>query len=65
MQTQPKPVHFDYMDDIRGYAVLGVIVVHVASALPPAAGIPMRLFESGARGVQLFYMVSAATLLMS
>jgi peptidoglycan/LPS O-acetylase OafA/YrhL len=65
MKTLLKPFHFDYIDAVRGYAVLGVIVVHVASALPPATGNSMRLFESGARGVQLFYMVSAATLLMS
>jgi len=31
MQTK----HFDFIDALRGYAILGVMVVHVASALNP------------------------------
>ncbi|WP_336810954.1 acyltransferase family protein [Bosea sp. MMO-172] len=60
-----KPGHFDFIDAVRGYAILGVIVVHVASWAPPTNGIALRLFEQGARGVQLFYVASAFTLLMS
>lgn len=60
-----KTQHFNFVDALRGYAILAVIIVHVASALPPTAGPAMRLFEQGARGVQLFYVASALTLLMS
>jgi peptidoglycan/LPS O-acetylase OafA/YrhL len=63
--SNTKTTHYAYVDALRGYAILAVIVVHVASALPPTASSAMRLFEQGARGVQLFYVASALTLLMS
>jgi exopolysaccharide production protein ExoZ len=57
--------HFAYIDALRGYAVLGVIAVHVVSAAPIADGILKTLLQEGARGVQLFYVASAFTLTMS
>jgi exopolysaccharide production protein ExoZ len=56
---------FAYIDAMRGYAVLGVIAVHVVSAAPISDGILKTLLEQGARGVQLFYVTSAFTLTMS
>ena len=56
---------FDYIDTLRGYAILGVIGVH-SSELFPSLEWPLRLIaDQGARGVQLFFTVSALTLMMS
>jgi peptidoglycan/LPS O-acetylase OafA/YrhL len=59
------PQHFDFVDALRGYAIFAVLVVHTASAVPPTGGTFMRVLEQGARGVQLFFITSALTLLMS
>jgi peptidoglycan/LPS O-acetylase OafA/YrhL len=56
---------FAYIDALRGYAILMVLAVHTSqfySQLPYAA---VKLAEQGARGVQLFFVVSAITLCMS
>jgi peptidoglycan/LPS O-acetylase OafA/YrhL len=56
---------FAYIDALRGYAILGVIGVH-ASQLFPSLEWPVRLVaDQGVRGVQLFFTVSALTLMMS
>jgi len=59
---------FDYIDSIRGIAILGVILCHVNSY----GGISLTLtsfFEKvtgfGAKGVQLFFIASAFTLFLS
>jgi peptidoglycan/LPS O-acetylase OafA/YrhL len=67
---------FDYLDALRGIAILGVILVH--SAILSKQGIFLRdqvpstrdlwvwiISFTGQRGVQLFYMVSAFTLFLS
>lgn len=60
----PTP-HYHYVDALRGYAILLVITVH-ASQAAIGLGWPWRqLFDQGARGVQLFFVASALTLLMS
>ena len=60
-----RGTRFDYIDTLRGYAILGVIGVH-ASQLFPSLEWPLRLLaDQGARGVQLFFTVSALTLMMS
>jgi exopolysaccharide production protein ExoZ len=46
---------FAYIDALRGYAILGVIIVHCAGVAVPFAA-------SGARGVQLFFVASALAL---
>jgi exopolysaccharide production protein ExoZ len=57
--------HLDYIDALRGYAILGVIAVHASIAVPDLEW-PVRLIaEQGARGVQLFFVVSALTLTLS
>jgi peptidoglycan/LPS O-acetylase OafA/YrhL len=52
---------FSYIDALRGYAVLGVVLVHTGQYTEFGGGLP----AAGARGVQLFFVVSAITLLMS
>jgi len=53
---------FAYIDALRGYAVLGVVLVHVSQQFVYYQG---GLFATGARGVQLFFVVSAITLMSS
>jgi exopolysaccharide production protein ExoZ len=56
---------FEYIDALRGYAILGVIAVH-SSQLFPGLERPIRdVADQGARGVQLFFVVSALTLMAS
>jgi peptidoglycan/LPS O-acetylase OafA/YrhL len=52
---------FAYIDSLRGYAVLGVLLTHSAQQ----AGINGGLTSVGARGVQLFFVVSSITLMLS
>jgi exopolysaccharide production protein ExoZ len=57
--------HLDYIDALRGYAILGVIAVHASQSVPELER-PLRLLaDQGARGVQLFFVVSALTLMLS
>jgi peptidoglycan/LPS O-acetylase OafA/YrhL len=56
--------HLGHLDSLRGIAVLGVVMVHAGLNL----NLPHRLAyitNSGQRGVQLFFIVSAFTLFMS
>ncbi len=53
----------EWIDAIRGYAVLGVVIVHSVAGY---TGIFAQNFLGlGAKGVQLFYMASAFTLTLS
>jgi peptidoglycan/LPS O-acetylase OafA/YrhL len=55
-----------YIDALRGFAVIGVILVHCAQV--GGNNYPFlieNLFRNGAMGVQLFFMVSAFTLFLS
>jgi peptidoglycan/LPS O-acetylase OafA/YrhL len=56
----------DYIDALRGLAILGVIMVHTnlygSFNLPNSIG---HIIAQGARGVQLFFLVSAFTLFLS
>ena len=56
---------YGYIDAIRGYAVLGVLLVHSSKFAAPISPALALLMDSGARGVQLFYIASAWTLFMS
>ena len=57
---------FDYVDAMRGLAILFVIAVHTGqygtTILPP---IIVNIVGEGQRGVQLFYVASAFTLFLS
>jgi peptidoglycan/LPS O-acetylase OafA/YrhL len=56
-----KTQRFSYIDTLRGYAVLGVLVVHSSQYAGYNGGWP----AVGARGVQLFFVASAVTLTSS
>jgi peptidoglycan/LPS O-acetylase OafA/YrhL len=58
-------VRYDYIDALRGYAILLVIFVHSSQVI---GGLPVYFYQigdQGARGVQLFFVASAITLCMS
>jgi peptidoglycan/LPS O-acetylase OafA/YrhL len=57
--------HLDYIDALRGYAILGVIAVHASLAVPDLHWALRLIVDQGARGVQLFFVVSALTLMLS
>ncbi|TDX61916.1 peptidoglycan/LPS O-acetylase OafA/YrhL [Methylosinus sp. sav-2] len=55
----------EYIDALRGYAVLGVIAVHTSQAVIGFDGPLQALASSGRYGVQLFFVVSGLTLMAS
>ena len=55
----------NYIDALRGFAVLGVIAIHSAQASAPLNNILGSLLQQGKYGVQLFYVISAFTLFLS
>lgn len=54
-----------YIDALRGFAILLVILLHSSYAVPPHSAWLSWLTARGELGVQLFYIVSALTLCMS
>ena len=55
----------DYIDAVRGWAILLVITHHVGSMFPEMPYPVKKLTNFGWHGVQLFFLASALTLLMS
>jgi peptidoglycan/LPS O-acetylase OafA/YrhL len=53
------------IDALRGYAILLVICMHVLDHVPALVWPAKRLLILGTHGVQLFFIASAVTLLMS
>jgi exopolysaccharide production protein ExoZ len=64
-ETPHTPRRFNYIDALRGYAILMVIAVHAAAAFPDLPTWLAKILPQGARGVQLFFVTSALTLSMS
>jgi peptidoglycan/LPS O-acetylase OafA/YrhL len=56
---------YDFIDALRGYAILLVVLVHSSGHVAPVNSILKLIAQEGARGVQLFYIASALTLCMS
>jgi peptidoglycan/LPS O-acetylase OafA/YrhL len=56
---------YAFIDALRGYAILGVLMVHSAQSVPPGHAFLHMLMAGGGRGVQLFYIASALTLCLS
>ncbi|MCU0570215.1 MAG: acyltransferase [Oculatellaceae cyanobacterium Prado106] len=54
-----------YIDSLRGIAVLGVLLVHVNQHVEGLPSWLDAIAKQGARGVQLFFIVSAFTLFLS
>lgn len=57
--------HFAYIDALRGYAILGVMAAHTSQLTPAWQGISRKFIDQGVRGVELFFLASALTLMMS
>lgn len=64
-RQQLEPKHYDYIDALRGYAILMVIAVHSSQYFDNLSPTTTALAGQGARGVQLFFVASAMTLCMS
>jgi peptidoglycan/LPS O-acetylase OafA/YrhL len=58
-----QPQRYEYIDALRGYAILMVIAVHSSQYFEVLASYP--LIAAGARGVQLFFVASGMTLCLS
>jgi peptidoglycan/LPS O-acetylase OafA/YrhL len=63
--SRQGPAMLASIDALRGYAILLVLLVHAQHIATPAALWLQRAASEGARGVQLFYIVSAFTLTRS
>ena len=61
METQK----LDYIDAVRGWAILLVITHHVSTMFPEMPYPVKKLTNFGWHGVQLFFLASALTLLLS
>jgi peptidoglycan/LPS O-acetylase OafA/YrhL len=66
---EPSKHRLAYIDALRGFAILGVIVYHcflwTGAALPGLRPILKQIANQGGNGVQLFFVVSAFTLSLS
>lgn len=61
-----SPLKLDFIDSLRGYAILGVLMVHASqNGQPLNSDLGNTILIKGARGVQLFFMASAITLFYS
>jgi peptidoglycan/LPS O-acetylase OafA/YrhL len=60
-----RPIYYQSIDALRGLAILGVVAVHTIEIAPPRSEFLTSLSQSGTRGVQLFFVVSAVTLFLS
>jgi peptidoglycan/LPS O-acetylase OafA/YrhL len=56
---------YEFIDALRGLAILLVVITHVASIAPPSLPVFRLIAANGAYGVQLFYVISALTLFLS
>jgi peptidoglycan/LPS O-acetylase OafA/YrhL len=59
-----QPSRVEALDSARGWAILGVIAIHVSQAAPLPDGILHALAVNGDMGVELFYVLSAFSLTM-
>jgi len=62
MHAPPK---YPFIDALRGYAVLMVITCHAGAAFPELPYPLKRVTNFGWHGVQMFFLMSCVTLLLS
>ena len=64
--TRAEPKKYEYIDVMRGLAILLVIITHTPPPLNPDNSLPLfPYFSFGQMGVQLFFVASALTLYLS
>lgn len=56
---------FDFIDALRGWAALAVVFVHLSLWIKPESFLLATISHNGMRGVQLFFIASALTLMLS
>jgi peptidoglycan/LPS O-acetylase OafA/YrhL len=56
---------YDFIDALRGWAIVGVVMVHASLMAKPASPLLAAIAGQGQRGVQLFFVASALTLFLS
>lgn len=65
LSARDQQNNLEVIDALRGYAILLVVTVHSLQYVPDLVWPVKRLFSLGFYGVQLFFIASAITLLMS
>ncbi len=62
-----KEIHLDYIDGLRGIAILLVLIQHTVLSLPgrPTSSLVFELMDNGFIGVPLFFVISSFTLYRS
>ncbi len=66
MPLAKEGTKLEFVDALRGLAILGVIMVHTSQYSQFSVPYPVsNIIKEGARGVQLFYLTSAFTLFLS
>ncbi len=66
MQGVQKVKRLEFIDSLRGWAVLAVIIVHANALVFERLPVQLQIISSsGARGVQLFFILSAFSLFYS
>lgn len=62
----PETKKYAFIDALRGIAILGVLMVHTSKVVfSPSSPWLLKMSAEATHGVQLFYMISAFTLLLS
>src|SRR5947209_15395493 len=59
------PRRIEFIDSLRGLAILGVLLVHAGQATAGLSSAMTKLTTAGQYGVQLFFVASAFTLFLS
>lgn len=63
-EAREQPSRVEALDSARGWAILGVIAIHVSQLAALPAGLLSWLANNGDMGVELFYVLSAFSLVM-
>ena len=64
-ERRATPMHFGFVDALRGFAILGVMMIHASLWTNDFEGRIKGIATQGMYGVQLFFVVSAFTLFWS
>jgi peptidoglycan/LPS O-acetylase OafA/YrhL len=64
-RAQTEITHYPFVDALRGWAFLGVLMIHTLKAVPNCPRWLMRIAGEGQFGVRLFFVASAFTLFLS